>query len=210
MSNDIDTRLPYLPSWVTDTGSRQWRWSLAGTCAAFFFIGLGDGLDVFVDHHVTLFTVAFLVAGVTLLASTSKQYRRVMQRSFLLGAGVILGIAGGLSAALLAQSGWSQVSLMGFMLVSSVPYGVAAAGLAGILILLLRMVGGTHLKGLGAGVVFYQRCRWAAALIPVLYLLIDLLGIDVMPGGAHRMAIDACAFIAVPGVTALMLMSTMF
>jgi len=82
--------------------------------------------------------VAFLVAGVTLLASTSDQYRRAMQRSFLLGAGVILGIAGGLSTTLAVQSGLSQVSVMGFMLVSSLPYGVAAAGLAGLLIFLLR------------------------------------------------------------------------
>lgn len=138
MSEELDRRLPYLPYWTTDTGARQWRRILAGTCAAFFFIGLGDGLDVFVDHHVTLFTVAFLVAGVTLLASTSDQYRRAMQRSFLLGAGVILGVAAGLSTTLAVQSGLSQVSVMGFMLVSSLPYGVAAAGLAGLLIFLLR------------------------------------------------------------------------
>jgi hypothetical protein len=208
MTNDTDSRLPFLPYWLTDTGARQWRWALIGTCAAFFFIGLGDGFDVFIDHHVTLFTIAFLVAGVTMLTSTSDHYRRAMQRSFVLGTGVILGIGCGLSAALAVQSGLSQASLMGFMLVSSLPYGAGAAGLAGLLLLLMRTIGRTDTSRPSVSSTFCQRYRWAAALITVLYLVIDVLGIDVIPAGAHRVAIDACAFIVVPGATALMLMPT--
>jgi hypothetical protein len=95
------------------------------------------------------------------------------------------------------------------MLVSSLPYGVAAAALAGLLIGLLHIVRVTDPSGFGAGESFHQRSRWAAALTPLLYLLLDVLGKDVIPAGAHRLAIDLCAFIVVPGVTALLLMPTM-